>query len=255
MNYFFYDGSFEGLLTTIAIALAYREDVAGIAAQTPSQSGLFCQEVKVETDAARASRLMTDLSRRFSLEIALDVSYCFLSEVEGFENLIFRYIRLLLAKGGAIAGNAADPVVFQVQRLRSKVAYEAHRFQGFLRFRKMSDGIFYGPINPDHNIVQLLAPHFKARFADQRFLIHDVKRGNGIYYNGSRCLFLSQVMIPEKVVATDVEGYLANDETTYQQLWKTYFQNIAIAERQSKKRQRQCLPARYWRYLVEEMGN
>lgn len=257
MVYYLYDGSFEGFLTAIAAALASGEEVEGIAAQAACQFSLFRREVQVVADDGAATRLMADVSRRFSKEIGLDIGYCFLSEVDGFENVIFRYIRLLLEKGELAGQNAANPLVFQVQRLRGKVAYEVHRFHGFVRFRKMSDGIFYAPIAPDHNIVQLLAPHFQARFADQCFLIHDVKRGTGIYYDRRRCDFLPRVMIPEEAMTTASgnEKHWDKDESAYQQLWKGYFQSIVIEERRAKQRQRQCLPARYWRYLVEDVGN
>jgi probable DNA metabolism protein len=40
-------------------------------------------------------------------------------------------------------------------------------------------------------------------------------------------------------------------EMFYQALWKSYFKNIAIGERKNPRLQRQFIPRRYWKNLVE----
>ena len=42
-------------------------------------------------------------------------------------------------------------------------------------------------------------------------------------------------------------------EMDYQKIWDQYFQHIAIPERLNKRQQRQRMPERYWKYLVENV--
>ena len=62
----------------------------------------------------------------------------------------------------------ADPAVHAVHRAARTVSREIHRFKGLLRFRRLQDGLYWAPFEPDYDIISTLAPHFRARLADQR---------------------------------------------------------------------------------------
>ncbi|MDR2407664.1 MAG: DUF4130 domain-containing protein, partial [Bacteroidales bacterium] len=44
----------------------------------------------------------------------------------------------------------------------------------------------------------------------------------------------------------------AAQESRYQELWKTFWRAVAIQERKNPKLQRQFMPKRYWKYLIEK---
>ena len=44
---------------------------------------------------------------------------------------------------------------------------------------------------------------------------------------------------------------ISEREKEYQQLWKTFFQTIAIEERKNPRLQMQFMPKKYWKDLVE----
>jgi probable DNA metabolism protein len=259
INYI-YDGTFEGLLTVIAGAIDHPGEVNDISAGEAEQLDLFTEIKSMETDPVLAAGFFKKLSGKFSRSVIMDIGYCFLSEVPGIEKAVLDYIRLLLDAGEKAAHNFSDGTVFKIERVSTKVNHEIHRLHGFVRFRKLRGGMYYAAIEPDYNIVQYLAPHFKARFADQEWLIHDVKRKTGIYYNGNRCLFLPEVEMSPLITSESRPFSLQQDqsrfdpeEAKYQKLWDQYFREIAITERRNKRLQRQRMPARYWRYLVEDV--
>ncbi len=251
------------MLTVVAEALKSPEEVNGIASAEDSvQPDLFTEVREIAADPELALRLMKRLRIEVPHSALLDIGYCFLSEEPGIDLVIFSYIRLIFGEGRRVIGNFADPTVLRIRRTSDRVAYEIHRLHGFIRFRKLAGSLYYSPIEPDHNVVQFLAPHFSARFADQRWLIHDMKRDTGIYYDGERCRFLPRVEM-NRGVAEESGVYSVNrapmrlleaDEMDYQKLWDEYFRSIAIAERRNPKAQRQRMPARYWRYLVEDVA-
>ena len=254
-----YDGTFEGLLTVLARVNDSHEEVCDISVEE-IQPDLFTVIREVATDPPLANRFLESIARQISRNVLLDIGYCFLSEEPGIEKVIFEYLRLLLAQGERITGNYANSSVLKIQRTCEKVTHEMERMNGFIRFRKLSQGIYYAPIAPDHNLIQLIAPHFKARFSDQLWLIHDTKRNTGIYYDGKQCRFIPWVEMSDEVTAASTPftareelGVYDEKELDYQKIWDQYFQNIAIPERQNKRQQRQRMPERYWRYLVENV--
>lgn len=256
-EYYIYDGTFEGLLTAFDQALQTGAELEGIATAEVAKPGLFAEVVPIESDPDVAHAFFQGLLKRFTKEIAWDLSCCFMSELEGVELLLLNYLKLLQAKGSSFSQNHADPVVFKVQRLRHQVSHEVRRYHGFLRFRKLRNGLYYGAIEPDYNIIQFLSPHFKARFPDQPWLIHDLRRGLGVLYQGGRCRFISNLTDDEIISKFqnppfDHQGTgFAEAEADYQTLWQEYFHNIAIEGRNRQKLQRQCMPVRYWKHLVE----
>ncbi len=255
-----YDGTFEGLLTVFTLAAEESREIGNITSNCEFQADLFTEIHPITTDTAVAADFFHSLQKNFSKTVLLEIGYCFLSEKTGFEKLLLDYMERLMKYGLRVQKNLADPVVFQVRRLCDQVDHEILRMQGFIRFRELVNQVFYAPITPDHNIIQLLAPHFKARFADQKWLIHDTRRQTGIYYNGTHVKFipfmemsgeLHSVMKPFSSLRNS--ALLDKEEVMYQKIWDQYFQKIAISERQNKRQQRQRMPERYWRYLVENV--
>ena len=48
-----------------------------------------------------------------------------------------------------------------------------------------------------------------------------------------------------------MDWIISEDEAVYQKLWKGYFKNIAIKERENKRLQMQFMPKKYWKFLKE----
>jgi probable DNA metabolism protein len=255
-----YDGTFEGFLTVCSLGLDQKETIAAITTPEDFQPDLFSKIREAETDPLRADRFFQLVNSQFTRSVVLDCGYCFLSELPGIEKTLFDYFHLLFTAGEKAGRNSADSTALRVRRTSDKVNHEILRMQGLVRFRQLAGGVYYAAIEPDYNILQFLAPHFAARFADQLWLIHDVKRKIGIYYDLRSCSFLPSIQtspeVPDAAKPLQIgESRLcyAAGEGEYQALWNQYFQSIAIAERANPKAQRQRMPVRYWRYLVEEL--
>jgi probable DNA metabolism protein len=256
---YIYDGTFEGLLTVFAMAISYNTDIGDIS-HGELQPDLFTEIQEVATDPDVASCFLESIAKRISRIVLLDIGYCFLSEEPGIEKVILEYVRLILDQGEMVTQNYANSSVFKIRRTCDKVTHEMERMSGFIRFRKLSQGIYYAPIAPDHNVIQLIAPHFKARFSDQLWLIHDTKRKTGIYYDKLQCQFIPWIEMSDEVITANTH-FIAGEERSiydvkemdYQKIWDQYFQEIAIPERLNKRQQRQRMPERYWRYLVENV--
>jgi probable DNA metabolism protein len=137
-----------------------------------------------------------------------------------------------------------DPDVAAALAISKKVGRELHRLLGLTRFRLLDRGILYAPLEPDNDLIALLAPHFAIRLPREDWLIHDVKRKKAALYNKKQWV-ITDLHLKESLP-------LAQEETELQDLWKTYFARIAIEERRNPRLQAGNMPKKYWKYLVEE---
>ncbi|SHF37858.1 probable DNA metabolism protein [Caldanaerobius fijiensis DSM 17918] len=245
MLYYIYDGSFDGLMTAIYDSYYRREQPDKIVKRNIFQQNLFDKYLYIDTDPVKSDKVCNAIRDKISKEALKNVLYVYLSEIEDSSTLIYHYVRAGFKIGRNIDRYLSNDTVLNIHKIKQKVANEAHRMLGLIRFRLLASGIYYAPISPDHNIIGLIASHFARRFADQFFIIHDVKRNISVVYDKKQWVITDIPPNPDMLIDS-------REETEYQNMWKEYFKNIAIKERLNPKLQRQYMPHRYWKYLVEK---
>jgi len=239
-----YDGSFEGLLTAVYEAYYRRQEPDSITMSGDLQENLFMEYVFIETNPEKADKVYNSIRQKISFEALQNVFYVYLSEHEEAALWIYKYLQLGWKIGRDVDKALADERVLRIHNLSRKVSWERHRLLGLIRFKKLQDNIYYAQIEPDYNVIGLVAPHFAERLADQNWIIHDVKRGTAAIYN---CL---EWIIAE--VNGSVPVTLDKEEPVYQNLWKQYFKSIAIQSKINPRLQRSYMPVRYWKHLIEK---
>jgi probable DNA metabolism protein len=243
MAVYVYDGDWEGLMTALFRALAGQELPTDIQPAAAVQPTFFDTVIRVQSDPATATRLAAGIRRRISDKAFHNVLYAYLSEAEGSPMSIYRYLKWGFEIGPTVDRYMADDRVLPVLRLVDRVSFERHRLLGLVRFRQTTDGIYYSSISPDGQVIGLMAPHFAERMANMDWIIHDVKRGlAALGHNGEWQL----VNLPY------VEAEFDETELAYQEMWKTYYKQMAIATRKNPKLRRGYMPVRYWKHLIED---
>jgi probable DNA metabolism protein len=247
-----YDGTFEGLLTVLFTIYDWRAAPNSIQPEATAQAGLFAQPAHRETDEALATRVWDGLLKSMDSEARTRLYHVFLSEDAERELLIFRYVDLALRSAQDIAENYANADVRRVQRLAQMMFREKHRMEAFVRFEKTQDELFHATIEPDMDVLPLIAAHFTKRYADQRWLIYDRRRHYGLYYDLTRT---DVVQFENSVGAksTDISATVLDErEPLFRLLWQAYFDHVNIPERKNLKLHRRHMPLRYWKYLSEK---
>ena len=249
-----YDGTFEGLLTVLFTVYDWRAAPNSIQPAATARVGLFAQPAHLATDEASAARVWDGLLKTMDPEARARLYHVFLSEDAERELLVFRYVDLALRTAADIAENYADATVRRVQRLAQQLFREKHRMEAFVRFEKTRDGLFHATVAPDFDVLPLIAPHFTKRYADQRWLIYDRRRGYGLYYDLTRTdvVQFAETGAPARVPAGVAATVLDEREPLFQVLWQAYFDHVNIPERKNLKLHRRHLPLRYWQYLSEK---
>jgi probable DNA metabolism protein len=247
-----YDGSFEGLLTVLFTIYDWRAAPNSIQLEANVQGGLFTQATHRATDEAQAARVWEGMLRTMDADARTRLYHVFLSEVPDREQLIFRYVDLALRSQLDIAENYANADVRRVQRLAQQMYREKHRMEAFVRFEKTTDGLFHATIEPDFDVLPLIAAHFTKRYADQRWLIYDRRRRYGLYYDLTRTDVVQFEPSAGPKTAAVSATVLDEREPLFRLLWQAYFDHVNIPERKNLKLHRRHMPLRYWKYLSEK---
>ena len=255
MIIFVFDNTFEGLLTSVFEAYSRRVFPDALFPEGEPLP-LFHDEVfTVITEEEKAKRVWRGLQKKLSSGALSCLAQRWLAEEAETPMLLFRYIRKAIDAPRSIETNFADPDVLEFSRMWKRVDWERLRMLQFIRFQKAADGTFFAAVEPEKNALPLAIDHFKDRFADQPWLIYDIKRAYGFYYDLKE---VRQVTFEEGsreghlVTGMLDESLMDKDEKLFQQLWKTYFKAICIKERLNPRKHKQDMPVRYWKHMTEK---
>lgn len=204
---------------------------------------LFSEYIIVKTDLEQALMVSRSIKAKISVEAFEMLCRVALSDYQGKGDLIYRFLILGFHIGGKIVGHLSNEVVNRVFKLNRYVNGEAHHLMGFIRFSEQQNGVLTSIIHPKNNVLSLVTPHFADRLPNERFVILDGNRNIcSLHLPGKTWIiaeFPSMLSIEDDV----------NDK--YENLWKIFFDNIAIKERINPKLQKNNLPIRYRKDMTE----
>jgi probable DNA metabolism protein len=140
----------------------------------------------------------------------------------------------------ALLSNPADADVRRAQAWVQAVRRDAHKMKAFVRFRAVpgDDNAFIAWFEPEHRIVDRVAPFFARRFAGMRWAILTPYRS--AHWDGAALAF------GDGGVRAD-----APPDDAREDLWRTYYAHIFNPARLNPRMMRQEMPVKYWKHLPE----
>ena len=243
MPNYYYDGSFDGLLTVIYMAYNDRESNMLRVNAKAEQLILALDDIYIITDFSKARRVEKSICDKLSYNFLNSIRTCFLSYDKNKDTVIIHTVYKALKYGEEIL-NSLDDHAFYMNKLVKQVLNERHRYLGLLRFKEMKDGIMFSTIEPKNNILPILISHFKNRMKREKIAIFDKGRKMIVYYDGKKA---------EIFFVESLEIEWSDEEIEYSELWKTFHKSISIKERENKKLQQSNIPKYYWKHLIEDM--
>ncbi|MUP44337.1 DNA metabolism protein [Gramella sp. BOM4] len=247
-----YDGSFNGFLSCIFRIYEEKIQPVAILPVGEEQQDIFSERWEITTNESYSTRVLKGIQDRLSGNGFNKIKYAFLSELPGVEMQLYKMLDYMFSTNNKVEGDYSNPHVLKIAQIAKKVGREKHRMEAFVRFRLTRDRLYFALIEPDFNVLPLIAPHFKSRYADQKWMIYDQKRKFGIYYDLDKVDFIS-IKLPEDIGFSGAnQKYFDIAEIHFQQLWKEYFISTNIKSRANKRLHEQHVPKRYWKYLSEK---
>ncbi|MGM8362309.1 TIGR03915 family putative DNA repair protein [Flavobacterium sp. ARAG 55.4] len=247
-----YDSTFEGFLTAVFEIYEFKYPNPKIIKKDDTQQNLFADAIEIITDNSKSDRVIKKLNTQLESDGVRTLIYAFLSEKPGIEDVLFNVIHYSVENPKLnILKDFANDNVLQVVQLTKSVGREKHRMEAFVRFEQLKDGIYFAKIDPDFDVLTLIIRHFKNRYQDQKWLIYDLRRKYGVYYDLKDIEIVSMDLNIKSLDAKNSQVF-SETELNYQKLWWEYFDHTNIKERKNTKLHVQHVPKRYWKYLTEK---
>ncbi|MCO5735804.1 MULTISPECIES: UdgX family uracil-DNA binding protein [Stenotrophomonas maltophilia group] len=154
--------------------------------------------------------------------------------------LLYRLLWRIAHGERSVLSNPADADVLRAMALAQAVRRDTHKMKAFVRFREVpgQTDAFIAWFEPDHHIVERVAPFFARRFAGMRWAI--LTPGRSVYWDGEALAF-----------GPGARREDAPAEDARESLWQTYYASIFNPARLNTRMMLQEMPARYWRHLPE----
>lgn len=236
------ENNLAAFLTAVYHAYYGHKDAEKITSDAESVT-MLDYGIRIETDTALAAKVREGIMKKAGKTAYKEIADAYLSGDKNKEQKLFDYLKLLFAQGKKALTLFSHSTVIAFRDMLNKVRREAHRMKGFIRFAQTENGVYYAFFGPDNDILELLLPHFRIRFNDQKFVLHDLKRKKMAYYDGDKSYTFTAP--PRFTVA------LSEDQLKFAEQWREYFNNVSIEERHNPVLQRHYAPKKY-RWFMNE---
>ena len=250
------EDSLEGIFSGVyeAYRRHFRPQSAHLRTEEIGNYSLFTEYIEIETEAAKAKKVMRTLRERFGMEAYMAVCQAAASYQTGKADAVYHTIARGLHKKypKQIMGDLTDDAVRKVFELSRAVNNEVLHWRGFLRFEELEGGILFARIGPKTDILTYLAPHFADRFPQENFMIYDENRAQLVLHPAGGEWYKTQLTVNDAESAM-AKGELPYSETEqeYQELFRYFCHKIAIKERENRDLQRGMCPLRFQYYMPE----
>ncbi|WP_411675975.1 TIGR03915 family putative DNA repair protein [Caproicibacter sp.] len=236
-----YDGSFEGLLCCVFESYERKEIPFAVLPPDDGQI-MLAPEREITADSEKAARVAASIPKKIGPEAVGFVKRAFLTCLPGKERHILLFLRLGYRHGPQVMEMLANDTVHVLFQAVNFLDRETHLLKGFLRFSEF-DGALAAEIEPKNFVLPLLAPHFCARYPEERFLIYDKNHGAALVYRPHQTAIIPAdgVELPEP----------DEREREARALWRLYYKTVEVEGRHNPVCRRSHMPMRYWSCMTE----
>ncbi len=183
---YLYDGTFDGLLTIAFDCYVSKQIPSNIDFEKHYLGNFLDTAIYIKTDKEKVLRIWNGLYSNVSFDALYNCYYAFLSCQKSKEINILKYILNAFIVGPKITSMLSIDYVLEVMKLRKNVLHESHKLKGLVRLSEVGNNLFYAPIHPDNNVIELLGHFLIKRFPTQNLILHDKNRNLMFLYNANK---------------------------------------------------------------------
>lgn len=243
---YIYDGTWDGLMCLVyrtALDESVPEEI--LRDDDSVDQGLLFETARIDTNENVAEATAMLLRERSSGVMWSDLWFALLSGDRGVDMALWRTLERAWREGKRAGMDLADPFMDRVRRAALHTGGEYNKYLGVIRFKDVG-GIFYARMEPDCDVLPLLAGHFAKRLSDQGWVLHDIRRGRAAIFDGNGWHI--------EDMRLDRIPQITSEEAAYQKLWREFYRSTTTHQRLNYKVQRTHMPKKYWKHLVETPG-
>ena len=157
-------------------------------------------------------------------------------------SVLYRVLwRIVMLKENVLAAHA-DTDIRALHKMRKAVNRDMHKMKAFVRFRKiesdeLKNDYYTAWFEPEHLIVEAIAPFFKKRFTGMHWSI--LTPDQCVHWDQQSLTFTDGVARPQ-ITRDDMDDF-----------WRVYYCSIFNPARLKEKAMQSEMPKKYWKYLPE----
>ena len=240
---------FEDMMTCIYDAWNSRLGHANVRLmiEPVTEPELFCEYVHIAADPEKVTKVVRSVQKKISYYAYQTVYSAAMSFRADKLEIIYRFLILGFHYGAAVLDILHESAVMAAFELDRKVGREAHYFKEFIRFSSVDNRFLVSHIEPKCNVLTLVAPHFSDRMPSENWMVIDDKRHLAAVQTANEPYYLTPLSDEEFTQLLETK----NQPDIFIDLWKGFFQSIAIEARTNYRCQRNTMPLWYRKNAVE----
>jgi probable DNA metabolism protein len=237
-----YDGTFEGFLTLVYDVYYEKLSPTKVTKEHIQVELVFEDIVEIYTNKEKYTKVFTALKSKFNKFYYEKIFNTFMCDTKNFELDLLNYI-ILGFKDQKQLENINYSFINNMAKYEHELFRHVHKMYAYARFKELDDGSLYAQTQSKFNVVYFLGRHFKKRFNNQNFIIHDLDRQ--IAY-----IHTKEFKGIQNVASFEQPTYSKNEEK-FDKLWKSFFKAVSIKERENLKLQQNHVPLLYRNMMNE----
>jgi probable DNA metabolism protein len=164
---------------------AFKGAADGVISES-SERGFLDEYVEIEENKALADKVKNGIIKSGGADFFDEITLALHGGEKNKEAAVFEYLKLFFKYGASVREMINNDAVRAFLDIKRKVQREIERLLGFIRLKETANGVYYGFFSSDNDILEYLAPEFRARFNTTSFVLHDYKRQKAAFYDGRK---------------------------------------------------------------------
>ena len=211
------------------------------------QYTLFDEYVHVDADEDKAMSVKGAICKKISPSFYRTVAYCAMAYEEDILDNLYRIMLLGFNYGPEVINMTQYRDIMRNREIYKRLSMEVCRFKEIVRFHQINSSMYVAHIEPKSKLLLSVGEAFADRMPSENWMIVDDVHSEAVIHPKDEEFFYRRLNKEEmdKLLLTEQN----NDEFT--DLWKVFFDSIAIKERENYRCQRNLFPLWTRKHTVE----
>lgn len=211
------------------------------------QMSLFNEYNHIDSETDKAEKVMTAVSQKISPLFYRELSYISMAYEDDVMDVIYHLMMLGFKFGPQALDMYQYRDVMRYREIKKRIESEVCRFKEVLRFHEVSKDVYVAHIEPKSQLIMAMGPIFSDRMPSEHWMIIDDIHKEAVVHPSDSMFYIKQLSETEYKSLLETEE--ANDN--YTDLWKLFFDSIAIKERKNTRCQNNLFPLWARKHAVE----
>ncbi|MBR6309083.1 MAG: TIGR03915 family putative DNA repair protein [Lachnospiraceae bacterium] len=232
MTVFTCNDDLESMLTCIYDAWYSRLGHSNVrlATEPIEQLNMFDTYIHVEPNTDKAMAVADAINRRISPAFYSEVAFCLGAYEKDALDTVYRVLILGFKLGVGVLDAYGYDEVARFKAIRIRYGREASSFLEFVRFN-LVDGVYVAHFEPKSRVLLPVAEHFSDRMPSEHWMLIDDVHKEAAVHPCNEQYYVRILSEEEFARLKATEDY----DDGFTALWKIYFTEIAIKERENPK--------------------